>query len=346
MKWIVLCVLILILISVSFYYGFGLIKTGWYKGPVSDHFNGKLFFNPGVENKKSFSDILRWWFTVEKHKWPERANNLPHEAVVQNIPETAIRVTFVNHSTVLIQTHDVNFLFDPIWSYRASPFTWIGPARVRNPGITFEELPRIDVVLISHNHYDHLNIPTLLKLKEKFDPLFIVPLGNKYLLNQFGISNVIEMDWWQQYKMKSCTVTFLPSQHWSARWLHDRFRTLWGGYGIEIYNKKIYFAGDAGYSDHFNQIRMKWGVPDIVFLPIGSYLPRWFMKDNHLNPEESVKAHIDLQSKNTIGIHFGTFQLSEESINQPLIDLNAALHKYQVSAQNFYVLKEGESKNF
>lgn len=319
------------------------IPKGSYQGPVSDHFNGNVFFNHKPSSPKSLFDLWRWWFSRERKPWPTQIANVPHEPITPVTQPNTVKITFVNHATVLIQTPSANLLTDPIWSERASPFSWWGPRRVRTPGIGFAELPHIDVIVISHNHYDHLDISTLLKLDKKFHPFFLVPLGNKILLNNAGIKNVIELDWWQSYEIKKARITFLPSQHWSARWLNDRNKTLWGSYGIEVANKKIYFAGDSGYENHFKTIREKWHIPDFALLPIGSYLPRWFMHDNHMNPEEAIQAHLDLQSAQSMAIHFGTFQLSDEAIDQPVKDLMASLTTYGISANQFRVLKEGET---
>jgi L-ascorbate metabolism protein UlaG (beta-lactamase superfamily) len=316
----------------------------FYQGPITGHFNGKEFYNPLPYVKRTRLDTLEWMLTRERKQWPSHIDNSPHP-VMQNVANAgALRVTFINHSSVLLQTKSLNFLFDPIWSYRASPFQWIGPARVRKPGIAFSELPKIDVVMISHNHYDHLDIATLQALNTKFHPLFIVPLGNKKLLEDSGISNVVELDWWQKKRVANAVITLLPAQHWSARWLNDEFRALWGSYGIEVEKQKIYFAGDTAYENHFINIRKKWGTPKLAFLPIGAYEPEWFMRRNHMNPDEALKATEDLHATYSIGIHFGTFQLSDEAIDKPVADLNTAVDSYNLKNNKFFLLKEGESK--
>jgi L-ascorbate metabolism protein UlaG (beta-lactamase superfamily) len=214
---------------------------------------------------------------------------------------------------------------------------------VRAPGVAFNELPHIDFVFISHNHYDHLSLPTLKRLSDKFHPLILVPLGLQNLLESHGIQRVKELDWWQTYSVKNVVITFLPTQHWSQRGLGDRYKTLWGSYGINYANKHIYYAGDSGYSSHFKEIRQKWGKPDLAFLPIGSYQPEWFMRENHMNPREAVNAHQDLQALHTIGIHFGTFQLSDEAIDQPIIDLNNAKLAQKLAPDDFITLENGQS---
>ncbi|MGQ3890189.1 MBL fold metallo-hydrolase [Legionella sp. CNM-1927-20] len=332
---------LIVLIFFIFFYFF--IPTSAYQGPPSDHFNGKTFVNLDGNAKKSFLKFLTWQLTRDSKPWPTWINNQPPAPIKPLLPQE-LKLTFINHATVLIQMAELNILTDPIWSYRASPFSWIGPARVRNPGISFTSLPHIDVVLISHNHYDHLDIPTLKRLENQFQPLFLVPLGNESLLRRYGIKKVIELDWWQAYFFNSKTIfTFLPTQHWSARWLTDRNKTLWGSFGIKLGDKKIYFAGDSGYASHYKKIRERWGSPDIALLPIGAYKPRWFMKEVHLNPKEAVAAHLDLGAKQSIAIHYGTFKLGDEGIEEPVNDLKHALKEYGLSLANFLLLAEGQA---
>ena len=318
-------------------------QSGAYQGPVSDHFNGTRFYNPGEEHERSIADLYHQGRSIHENPWPASLPAIHYQYLVQTGKHNGIKITFVNHATVLIQAKNLNILTDPVWSYRASPFSWIGPARVRPPGIEFSNLPKIDVVLISHNHYDHLDIETLQKLNEKFHPVFIVPLGNKNFLNHYKIYNVVELDWWQKYDTDHAHITFLPAQHWATRWLLDTNKTLWGSYGIEINNVKIYFGGDTGYSNHFKTIRAKWGSPDFALLPIGSYERRSQLKFVHLNPKDAVTAHNDLDSTASIGIHYGTFQLSSESLDQPINDLSVAKKKLHVSDNKFFILRQGGS---
>lgn len=336
-----LCIFILIVVSCYWYF-----PTDYYHGPISDHFNGKHFYNPSMLGKpthKSTLDLLKWQWSRHRSEWPSHVLNEPHPPLPVVTNPNEVQATFINHSTVLLQTKEVNFLTDPIWAERASPFTFWGPKRVRNPGLEWSELPRIDVVLISHNHYDHMNLETLVRLKNQFDPLFIVPLGNASILKYKGITKIVELDWWQTYHFKNAIITLLPTLHWSARWLNDKFRALWGSYGIDVAHQKIYFAGDTGYSDLFSQIHARWGAPTLTFLPIGSYEPRWFMKNNHLNPEEAILAFKDLQAKKAIAIHYGTFQLSDEAYTQPESDLKLGLKKAGINENDFIILKEGHS---
>lgn len=319
---------------------FSFLKKPLTNAKPSDHFDGRRFFNPDGSQKKSFWHLLIWIFTRTRTTWPMVQRDAVRPSILPVKPDE-LKLTYVNHATILIQTPQLNVLTDPQWSLRASPFSWIGPKRVQTPGIPISELPIIHVILISHNHYDHLDLPTLKNLQKFFAPVFIVPLGNRNLLEKNGLKRIIEMDWWDQEKFKDVVITFMPAKHWSARWLHDKYRTLWGSYGIEFANKKIYFAGDTGYGKHFQFIKERWGSPEVALLPIGSYEPRWFMKASHLNPEEAVLAHLDIGAKQSIGIHFGFWQLSDEPFDQPVKDLNVAIKKYQLSPQTFYTLKPG-----
>lgn len=315
--------------------------TGHYCGPVSDHFDGKKFHYPGEKDKEvdSNANLLSLLISILNKPWPRKVPEL-HYSSFPNYPKDA-KITFINHSTVLIQTKTVNFLIDPVYSYRVSPFQCIGPYRVREPGVKFIDLPKIDVVLISHNHYDHMDLPTIKRLNEVFHPLFIVSLGNQKYLQHYGIEKVIELDWWQHLSYKKAKITFLPAKHDTQRWLNDFNKTLCVSFGIEVENKKIYFAGDSAYAKHFKEIRKRWGRPDFSFIPIGAYEPRDLLLHCHVDPKEAVQVHLDLESKASLGIHWGTFQLAREGIDTPVLDLDRARKKYNVPESGFFVVQEG-----
>lgn len=317
--------------------------SGYHEGPRSDHFNGEHFFNPTTNEQRNFWDALKWWATEKKPVWPEHVNNQPHAMVAGVNSPNEVKTTFIGHATLLIQSKDYTILTDPNFSLKAGPFSWLGAQRIREPGLALSELPPINAVIISHNHYDHMDIPSLLNLAKQFHPVFIVPLGNKVILESYGIKNVIELDWWQSFSTPNGSVTLLPTQHWSARWLNDRNKTLWGSYGIKIAGKSLYFGGDAGYSTHYKDIYTRWGAPDLAFLPIGAYEPRWFMRLHHMNPKEAVLAMQDLHAKQSMGIHFGTFRLGYEKYDQPKLDLAAALKAASITAEQFFLLPEGQS---
>lgn len=311
--------------------------TGYYRGPVSDHFDGRKFYYPGEQTKPRnfFHDLYNLWAAVFQAPWRK-----PHWIKPYSFPldrANSLKISYINHSTVLIQTRKINVLLDPIYSYRASPFPWIGPARAQQPAIKFNDLPKIDVVLISHNHYDHMDLSTIKRLERAFHPLFIVPLGNKVFLKRFGLKKVIELDWWDELAVHNARITLLPAYHSSQRWLYDYNYTLWGSFGLQIEGKKIYFAGDTGYSNHFKMIRQRWGRPDLALIPIGGYKPRSLLREDHIDPMEAVKSHLDLQSHASMGIHWGTFQLSAEALDQPAKDLILARQRFHIPQSQFFL---------
>ena len=252
-------------------------------------------------------------------------------------------VTFIGHATFLIQTPLGNILTDPMYSERASPLSWVGPRRVRRPAVRFDDLPPISIVLLSHNHYDHADLPTLRRLAARFDPVVVTPLGNGSLVQSSGIRRVLELDWWQHTTAGDFDITLTPAQHFSARTPFDRNRALWGGFVIRAERLRIFFAGDTGYADLFGQVRTRLGPIDLAFLPIGAYEPRWFMRAIHMNPAEAVQAHRDLRATRSIATHFGTFRLSGEGIDEPVRALDEARQAANMPEFEFQVLDFGES---
>jgi L-ascorbate metabolism protein UlaG (beta-lactamase superfamily) len=311
----------------------------------SDHWDGKLFFNPGVGVTKNLKRFFQWQLKRNKKPWPKRVEVQQTLKVPRPSSGEEILFSFVNHSTFLIQWQGLGILTDPIWSERTSPFSKIGPKRAHDPGIPFENLPQIDLVLVSHNHYDHLDLPTLELLQKKWNPVFVVALGDATLLREHGIRNVVEMDWHQKQQIGSLNVVFTPAQHWSGRGTRDRFTSLWGSFLVSDGRRSFYFAGDSGYGPHFAEINKKYGPVDVAFLPIGAYEPRWFMKAAHMNPRDAVLAHKDLGASQSVGMHFGTFQLTDEGIDEPVSDLALALKEFEVKGESFFTLKPGQSSS-
>jgi L-ascorbate metabolism protein UlaG (beta-lactamase superfamily) len=313
---------------------------------TSDHFDGKRFFNPTLSG--DFAPTLGNLFKMlrePRSRWPRFVDNKVVPQLDVTLGMGDIAVTFVNHATFLIQLCGITILTDPIWSERASPVTWAGPRRVRRPGVAFDDLPKIDVVLLSHNHYDHLDLPTLRRLRQTSPPIVLVAAGDGRLVGPLGFEDMRELDWWDETPIgDALKITFVPAQHSSARGLFDRHRSLWGGYVMESLGRRVYFGGDSGYSKHFSDIKLRLGTPDIAMLGIGAYEPRWFMKPIHMNPAEAIRAHGDLGAKISIGMHFGTFQLTPEPIDQPLIDLRAALAQSGIPDREFVTLHEGETQ--
>lgn len=312
---------------------------------ISDHFDGKKFYNPTLRKQFSpgFSDIIDM-AKQGRVKWPTSVKNQASPNLKAALGSEGIAITFINHATFLIQLPGINILTDPVWSTRASPLNWAGPKRVREPGVQMDELPKIDLIVISHNHYDHLDIKTLKELNARFAPKVLVPVGDKALIESIGIKNVQELDWWEHANIGTDTkITFTPAQHSSARTLFDKDKSLWGSYFIQHRSRSVFFGGDGGYSTQFADIKNRLGSPEIALLGIGSYAPRSFMKAIHMDPTEAVVAHKDLGAKLSIGMHYGTFQLSSEGFDQPQEDLKKALEKASLPHDTFITLQEGET---
>jgi L-ascorbate metabolism protein UlaG (beta-lactamase superfamily) len=306
----------------------------------SDHFDGRHFFNPTGPQLQPFRAVPRMLLS-RRTPWPKRVN----QVVVQPPPPdpSGIVLTFVGHATFLMQTGEGNLLTDPVWAERAGPCGVVGPRRVRAPAIGLEDLPPIDVILLSHNHYDHCDLKTLGTLARRFEPIVIAPLGNARLLQSAGLRRVEELDWWQRATTPPMPIRLTPAHHFSARGPFDRNRALWGGFMITVARRHIYFAGDTAYAPIFGEIRDRLGAPDLSLLPIGAYEPRWFMRSVHMNPAEAVQAHLDLQSTQSIAMHFGTFQLTTEGIDEPVLGLEDARRARDVAEWNFRALGFGAS---
>ncbi|MDZ7683612.1 MAG: MBL fold metallo-hydrolase [Fodinibius sp.] len=325
-----------------------LLAAPKYDADSSDHFNGTKFMNPHEEESHHYGDVLKWWLSgndkgiwhvkgeqdISQHRPPQREMN-------------NFRITFVNHATFLLQFDGLNILTDPVWSRRASPYQWIGPERMRPPGIAFDDLPAIDVVLLSHNHYDHLDIRTVHELHERYEPHFVVPLGVEKFMHKHNITATTHLDWWDQTKVnEKLNLTAVPAQHFSGRGLFDRNQTLWCGYVLHTAHGNLYFAGDSGYGDFFKEIGNKFGPMQASLIPIGAYKPRWFMRAIHMSPEEAVQAHRDVQSKRSIAMHYGTFPMADDGMHEPITDLEKARASLDISEHEFYVAEEGDPQIF
>lgn len=263
-------------------------------------------------------------------------------------------VTWIGHATVLLQIGGINILTDPHFSERASPLSFAGPKRLVSPGVAIGDLPRIDAVLISHNHYDHLDEPSVRQLAAQAGgpPLFVVPLGIKVWLADKDIDHAVELDWWQSTRLGAVEIVFTPAQHWSGRSLTDRMETLWGGFAIFAPEQQVFFSGDTGYSQDFADIHQRFAERhggtdrgfDLALLPVGAYEPRWFMRTQHVNPGEAVQIHLDLKARQSIGVHWGTFVLTDEALDEPPRALAAARADKGVADDAFSVMAIGETR--
>jgi L-ascorbate metabolism protein UlaG (beta-lactamase superfamily) len=291
--------------------------------PLSDHFDGQFFFNPGIRAPNHGpQDLLRWRMKRQRSKWPRQIKDPVFAPPPDVVSPGQAAISFINHSTFLIRLAEAVVLTDPIFSKRCSPVSWAGPTRARQPGLALTELPRPDVVLLSHNHYDHMDLPSLRALRHHA-PRVVTMLGNGRALAKLGIE-AIELDWWQQVTIGALRITATPARHFAARTPFDRNRTLWGGFMLSVAAGQLLFAGDSGAGPHWHEIAARLGAPDLALLPIGAYEPRWFMAPVHMNPAEAVQAHLALGARYSIGMHFGTFQLTDEAIDAPLVALASA----------------------
>jgi len=326
------------------------------------HHRGDGFQNNHVEfSGKSLGDVLRWRWNATVQRLP-RGPSTPIPRVAPDLPALRANqgaaqqpaVTWIGHATVLAQLGGLNLLTDPIFADRASPLSFIGPKRHHPPGVPLSALPHIDIVVVSHNHYDHFDEHAVRALAAQpgGSPLFIVPLGLRDWLARRGVAQAIELDWWQSRQVGDVEVMLVPAQHWSGRGLTDRMKTLWGGYAVMAPDCHLFFAGDTGYSRDFVEIRerlaarhqaSRGGGFDIALLPIGAYEPRWFMQEQHVNVHEAVKIHHDLGAKRSLGVHWGTFQLTDEALDEPPRVLAELRREHGIADELFTTLAIGET---
>lgn len=318
----------------------------YYSGPKSDHYNGQKFYNPGHPQPHTFGAVIKWRLFDQEPRpaWPEKVELPPTPLPATRVEGKALTVTPLGHATVLIQTGGLNILTDPLLIGRASPFSFMGPQRVTPLPFPLKNLPRIDAILISHNHYDHLSLPTLKALYERDHPRIIVPLGNDTILKSKNIPSEAH-DWNDTVALSpSVKVTLHPVQHWSARTPWDRNRALWGGYTLQTPAGNIFFAGDTGYGNGWwsKPLGQTHGPYKLVMLPIGAYAPRWFMAYSHLNPAEAVQTGIDLKAENILPIHWGTFHLTNEAREDPPAGLQKALENSPYTSNTAPLLLPGQ----
>jgi len=312
---------------------------------TSAHFDGERFVNDPPIEHHGFGDLMKWRNNRDPGPWREWTDAPPGPPPPRRVGAGELRVTFVNHATVLVQMDGLNILTDPIWSERASPVTWAGPHRHRPPGLRFEDLPPIDVVLVSHNHYDHMDLATLQRIARAHHPRIFVGLGNLPTLDDAGVPGARELDWWQGAELTGdVKVVAVPAQHFSARSLTDRDRALWVGFVVSGPAGAVYFAGDTGYGPHLAEIGRRLGPIRLALLPIGAFRPRWFMHAVHLAPEEAVRAADDLGAATSVAIHFGTFALGDDGEDEAPALLAEAIAAREPPLR-FWVLGFGEGRD-
>ena len=312
---------------------FSLIATYSFSSYSEEKFSN----SDNSSNERSFSEILKWSFN--------RENPSPEYLEIRKLKDPSILrkgnpyAFWIGHASFLVFNGDITILFDPIFSERASPLKFAGPKRLIKPALKISELPKVDIIAISHNHYDHLDIPSLKKIQKRFPNVkILIPKGDKKLLRKYNLKNGEEFVWWQDTKISNTTLTFTPTQHWSARGLGDRNKSLWGSWFLSYDKKNIFHAGDTGYSKDFKEIRKRLGSVDFAMIPIGAYAPKWFMGYSHVNPEEALNIAIDLNAKESVGMHWGTFILTDEPVLEPRTRLNKITKDKDV---NFYTVLPG-----
>ncbi|MGE0314756.1 MAG: MBL fold metallo-hydrolase [Lautropia sp.] len=332
--------------------------------PAKPHHTSTGFRNSdGSAIDKSFADLVRWRWHAWRNDlppapaspqgaWPFAWTTPDHAMLARGARAAApgeaspITVTWIGHATVLLQVAGKTILTDPHFGDRASPVSFIGPKRRMPLPATLDELPRIDLVVISHDHYDHLDAPTIRRLVAQAggEPVFAVPLGNERLLAELGARRIVALDWWERRSIEGLEIGCLPVHHWSARGLGDRNENLWSGWRIAADGFSFVFVGDTGYSADFAEIGRRAGPFDLAAIPIGAYEPRWFMKAQHVNPSEAVQILRDLRARSAMAIHWGTFELTDEPLDRPLVDLAAALAADDADARRFEVYRHGETR--
>ena len=321
------------------------MRNPYYNGPVSEHFDGKRFYVPGIPSTdKSLGEILKWRLQGSRSPWPKAVPALNGVRPEQRVE--SLTVTHIGHASLLLQAGNYNILVDPVWSKRASPFRWFGPRRHNAPSVQMDDLPPIDAVLITHNHYDHLDLPTLRELSKRHNPRVLTPLGNDTLLRKAikGVQ-VVAGDWWSRHEvLPHLEVTIVPAYHWSSRFGRDTRMALWGGFVLRVGSATVYCAGDTAHADAaiFRDIASRFPQIDLALLPIGAYEPRWFMQAQHADPNEALDIAGCLRARAALGIHWGTFQLTDEPWEEPALRFADGARQRGWDDRRFLPLRAGQ----
>jgi L-ascorbate metabolism protein UlaG (beta-lactamase superfamily) len=320
-------------------------KNRYYEGPVTDHFDGVRFFSPGQPQDKGFVELARWQLGGGRKDWPESFPSPFRDKPPAEVP--GLRSSLIGHASFLIQVAGLNILTDPVFSDRASPVSFAGPKRVNPPGIAFDDLPPIHALLITHNHYDHLDTETLGRLWQRHRPKVIAPLGNDAVIRAEHPEIPVETrDWGGSVDLgRGVTAHVEPAYHWSARGINDRRMALWCAYVLTTPSGTIYHIGDTGFGDGriFQAVRERFGRPRLAHLPIGAYEPRWFMEPQHMNPQDAVKVLGIVEAEQALGHHWGTFRLTNEGVDEPPQELATALQAAEIPDGRFRPLRPGEA---
>lgn len=314
----------------------------------NSHFRNGRFHNRYSSESHGVMEAIKWLPEFLRMKLPKvDFPVLKPDVAMLKANRTESTLTWIGHSTFLIQIGGLNVITDPVFSERASPLSAVGPKRMAPPAMAYQDLPALDIALVSHNHYDHLDEKAVRRLaKDHPDLVFVVALGLAKWFRRRGMHKVLELDWWQDTQVAGARISAVPVQHFSGRGAHDRNATLWCGFIAEIAGRKIFFAGDTGYSKDFVDIAERFAPVDLALIPIGAYEPRWFMRPVHVDPAEAVQIHLDLQSRQSVAMHWGTFQLTAEPADQPPQRLRAELSALNIASEKFWVFKHGETRSF
>jgi L-ascorbate metabolism protein UlaG (beta-lactamase superfamily) len=314
-----------------------------YRGPRTDHFDGRHFFNEEPFEEQEPSELARWMLARHRGPWPD-SDAVAGPAPPQRVGAGIVRVTMVNHATVLLQMDSLNILTDPVWSKKVGIEGRVGVRRHRPPGIPFDSLPKIDIVLITHDHYDHMDVPSLLRLQRRYHPRIITGLGNPGYLASKGVLGAEQLDWWQSTPLGAgVRVTAVPARHWSGRSLSDRYERLWEGFVIEGARDTVYFAGDTGWGRMYGELHARWSRFTLALLPVAPFRPRWYMARKHLSPNDALRAAIETRSATMIPIHWGTFELGDDGESEAVDTLRASVAEMPEPCRpRLEVLRNGE----